>query len=140
VDIKGNIIGTHKGYPFYTIGQRKGLGISHSKPLYVKEIIPSKNIVVAGEEKDLKQKTLKIRDINFIAGRPPAKRFKAMVKIRYNSREKPAEVEINGKNTANIEFLKPQIAVTPGQSAVFYIDDILIGGGIIIKPQSSIPQ
>jgi tRNA-specific 2-thiouridylase len=63
-----------------------------------------------------------------------------MVKIRYNSSERPAEVEINGKNTANIEFLKPQIAVTPGQSAVFYIDDILIGGGIIIKPQSSIPQ
>lgn len=133
IDIKGNIIGTHKGYPFYTVGQRKGLGISHSKPLYVKEIIPGKNIVVAAEEESLRQKTLKIKDINFIAGAPPAKRFKAMVKIRYNSRESAAEVKINCKNTANIEFLKPQIAVTPGQSAVFYIDNILIGGGIIIK-------
>jgi tRNA-specific 2-thiouridylase len=133
LDIESNIIGTHKGYPFYTIGQRKGLGISHSKPLYVKEIIPGKNLIVAGEDKDLKQKIVKIKDINFIAGRPPAKRFKAMVKIRYNSRESPAEVEIKSKDTANIKFLKPQIAVTPGQSAVFYNEDILIGGGIIIK-------
>jgi len=133
VDVKGNIIGTHKGYPFFTIGQRKGLGISHSKPLYVKEIIPDKNLIIAGEEKDLRQKSFKIKDINFIAGRPPAKRFKAMVKIRYNFRETPAEIEINSKNTAIITFVKPQMAVTPGQSAVFYIGNILIGGGIIIK-------
>jgi tRNA-specific 2-thiouridylase len=133
VDIKGNIIGTHKGYIFYTVGQRKGLGISHSKPLYVKEIIPGKNIIVAGEEKDLKQKSLRIKDINFIAGSPPAKRFRAMLKIRYNFRETPADIKIDAKSTANIEFLKSQTAVTPGQSAVFYDDNILIGGGIIIK-------
>jgi tRNA-specific 2-thiouridylase len=131
IDIRGNIIGVHKGYPFYTVGQRKGLGISHPRPLYVKEIDPVKNIIVAGEVKDLKKKTLKIKDINFTAGRLPAKRFKSMLKIRYNFRETPAEVEITGKSTANIMFTEPQIAVTPGQSAVFYNDDILIGGGII---------
>lgn len=131
INIKGNIIGTHKGYPFYTVGQRKGLGISHSKPLYVKKIDPGRNIIVAGEEKDLKQKSLKIKDINFTAGRPPAKRFKAMLKIRYNFREIPAEVKIESRSNAIITLIDPQTAVTPGQSAVFYNDDILIGGGII---------
>jgi tRNA-specific 2-thiouridylase len=131
IDIKGNIIGTHKGYPFYTVGQRKGLGISHSKPLYVKDIDPDKNIIVAGEEKDLKQISLKIKDISFTAGRPPAKRFKSMLKIRYNSREIQAEVEIESRSTANITLTEPQAAVTPGQSSVFYNNNILIGGGII---------
>ena len=130
-DTAGNIIGEHKGYPFYTIGQRKGLGISHLKPLYVKEIIPEKNIIVVGEEKDIKRKSLKIKDTNFIAGNPPGKSFNAMVKIRYNFSETPAEIIINSNKTADIIFSRPQKAITPGQSAVFYIDNNLIGGGII---------
>jgi len=133
VDIQGKIIGTHKGYPFYTIGQRKGLGISHSKPLYVKEIIPEKNVIVAGEEKDMLQKSMKVKNTSFIAGNPPGNNFKAMVKIRYNFKETSAEIKIESKKTASIKFDKPQKAVTPGQSAVFYTDDILIGGGVIIK-------
>ncbi|MDD3818522.1 MAG: tRNA 2-thiouridine(34) synthase MnmA [Actinomycetota bacterium] len=128
----GKVIGMHKGYVFYTIGQRKGLGVSHTKPLYVKEIIPEKNIIIAGEETDIIQKSFNVSDINFIAGEPPADTFKAMVKIRYNSREAPASIKLTGKNSANITFDEPHTAITPGQSAVFYNGEILIGGGIII--------
>lgn len=137
LNTRGEIIGTHKGYPFYTVGQRKGLGISHSKPLYVKEIIREKNIIIAGEEKDILQSSLKVKDINFIAGSPPGNNFKSMVKIRYNFKETPAEIRIENEKTATIIFDAPQKAVTPGQSAVFYIDDILIGGGVIIKSSQS---
>src|SRR4030042_6268546 len=126
----GEIIGTHKGYPFYTIGQRKGLCISHSKPLYVKEIKPEKNIIIVGEEKDILQKSLRVKDINFIADSPPEKNFRAMVKIRYNFKETPAEIRIEDKKTATVIFDALQKAITPGQSAVFYNNDILIGGGI----------
>jgi len=133
LNTRGEIIGTHKGYPFYTVGQRKGLGISHSKPLYVKEIIPEKNIIIAGEEQDILQGSFRVKNINFIAGSPPGKNFRAMVKIRYNFKETPAEIRIEDKKTVTVIFDTPQKAVTPGQSAVFYIDDTLIGGGIIIK-------
>jgi tRNA-specific 2-thiouridylase len=133
LNTRGEIVGTHKGYPFYTIGQRKGLGISYSKPLYVKEIIPEKNIVIVGEEKDILQKSMRIKDINFISGSPPEKKFRAMVKIRYNFKETTAEIRIDDKKTAAVIFDTPQKAVTPGQSAVFYNKDILVGGGIIIK-------
>lgn len=133
LNTRGEITGTHKGYPFYTVGQRKGLGISHSQPLYVKEIIPEKNIIIVGEEKDILQGFLICKDVNFIAGSPPEKNFRAMVKIRYNFKETPAEVRIEDKKTAAIIFDTPQKAITPGQSAVFYTKDILVGGGIIIK-------
>ncbi len=133
LNTRGEIIGTHKGYPFYTIGQRKGLGVSYSKPLYVKEIIPEKNIIIAGEEKDILQKSLKVKNINFIAGSLPRNNFKAMVKIRYNFKETLSEIRIENKKTASVIFDRPQKAITPGQSAVFYIGDTLIGGGVIIK-------
>jgi tRNA-uridine 2-sulfurtransferase len=131
LDTGGKIIGMHKGYVYYTIGQRKGLGISHSKPLYVKEIIPEKNTIIAGEAKDILKKSLEVDNINFISGSSPGKTFRAMVKIRYNSAEAPAEIKITGRNSAAVTFDSPRKAVTPGQSAVFYSDDTLIGGGII---------
>jgi len=133
ININGKNIGTHKGCPFYTIGQRKGLGISYSKPLYVKEIIPEKNIIIAGEEKDIMQKSLKVKNTNFISGNLSRNNFKAMVKIRYNFKETSAEIKIEDKETATIIFDKPQKAIAPGQSAVFYTGDTLIGGGVIIK-------
>ncbi len=133
IDAGGDIIGTHGGHPFYTIGQRKGLGISHQEPLYVIEIIPEKNIIVAGGKKDLYRKSFKVKDTNFIAGLPPAKIFNAMVKIRYNFKETAARVKIIDEGHAEISFDIAQKAITPGQSAVFYIDDRLVGGGIIIK-------
>jgi tRNA-uridine 2-sulfurtransferase len=131
LDSRGKIIGTHKGYAFYTIGQRKGLGVSYTKPLYVKEIIPKTNTIIAGEEKDIMQKKLKVKKTNFIAGAPPESTFRAMVRIRYKSSDSPAEVKITGKETASIILDKPEKAVTPGQSAVFYNNDTLLGGGVI---------
>ncbi len=133
LDTRGNIIGTHKGYIFYTIGQRKGLGVSHARPIYVKEIIPEKNIIIAGEKKYIFKKSLKVKNINFIAGDPPDSVFRAMVKIRYNSKEAPARIKITGTKTAEIIFDNPQKAITPGQSAVFYHGCTLLGGGIITK-------
>jgi len=131
INTRGNIIGKHKGYIFYTIGQRKGLGVSHAKPLYVKKIIPEKNIIIAGEKKDILSKCLKVKNTNFISGKPPGGTFRAMVKIRYNSEEAPAKVTITGARTADILFEKPRKAITPGQSAVFYSSSTLIGGGEI---------
>jgi len=131
LDTTGNIIGKHKGYIFYTVGQRKGLGVSHTKPLYVKQIIPKKNIIIAGEKKDILNKSLKVKNTNFISGEPPCKTFRAMIKIRYNSEEAPAKVTITGSRTADITFEKPQKAITPGQSAVFYSGRTLLGGGEI---------
>lgn len=133
VNAAGKTIGTHKGYLFYTIGQRKGLGISCKRPLYVKEIIPKKNIIVACEEEDLYHKKIMVNELNFILGFPPSEKFRALVKIRYKSKESPAEIRIIDENSALVSFSKPQRAITPGQSAVFYDGNILLGGGVIIK-------
>jgi len=133
LDTGGNIIGKHRGYIYYTIGQRKGLEISRPRPLYVKEIIPEKNIIIAGDKEDIFKKSLKVKNTNFIAGKPPARTFSAIVKIRYNSKEAPARITITGKGTEDILFDSPQKAITPGQSAVFYDGCKLIGGGIIKK-------
>jgi tRNA-specific 2-thiouridylase len=88
---------------------------------------------MVGEEKDIMQKSLKVKNTNFISGNPPGNNFKATVKIRYNFKETSAEIKIEDKETATIIFDKPQKAITPGQSAVFYTGDTLIGGGVIIK-------
>ena len=130
---KGELLGTHKGFPFYTIGQRKGLEISYNKPIYIKEIIPEKNIIIVSDESGLYQKEFKVFQLNFISGYPPGEFFNAIVKIRYNSDGSSAKIKILDKKSANITFDKPQKAITPGQSAVFYIKDTLIGGGIIFK-------
>ncbi|MBM3710703.1 MAG: tRNA 2-thiouridine(34) synthase MnmA [Actinobacteria bacterium] len=133
IDSAGRVLGTHKGYPFYTIGQRRGLGISHSKPLYVKAIIPEENIIVAGEEEEIYSRQFYIQDLNFISGKPPAKNFDADVKIRYNSEQQPAKIQITRDNKALVKFKTSQKAVTLGQSAVFYQRDFLLGGGIITE-------
>ncbi len=133
INSKGKVLGTHEGYPYYTIGQRKGLGISWPRPLYVKEIIPPKNIIVVGEKEELLQKELRMEDINFISGKPPSSSFAAEVMIRYNSIPASATIRMAGEKSAICTFDQPQSAITPGQSAVFYQKDLLLGGGIIVK-------
>ncbi len=130
---RGQVLGTHKGFPYYTIGQRRGLGLSWPRPLYVKEIIPSKNVIVVGEKEELLKKGFKSEDMNFIAGKAPASSFKALVMIRYKSEPAEALITMSGKNSAYCNFKKPQMAITPGQSAVFYQKDLLLGGGVISK-------
>ncbi len=128
----GAVIGTHKGYIFYTIGQRRGLGISHNRPLYIKEIKPEKNVIVAGEESEIYSDHFYLKDINFISGKACDSLFKTSIKIRYNSPEFPATVQVLEGNRAFVKADQPQKAITPGQSAVFYDGDTLIGGGIIL--------
>jgi tRNA-uridine 2-sulfurtransferase len=128
VDSKNHFIGIHDGLAFYTIGQRKGLGISYSKPLYVTEINPEKNQLVAGTKRDLLADTLIAGDLNLFLDLLSAKNLKA--KIRYNHRE--AECSTVMKNDKCIvKFREPQEAITPGQAIVFYSGDIVIGGGVI---------
>ena len=131
LDSRGKHIGDHRGFPYYTIGQRRGLGISHPRPLYVLKIIPEKNILIAGEKEELLMGTATVKDTSFISGEPPSSRFMAEVKIRYNSPAQMAEVIIGKDNTAEIHFKRKVSSVTPGQSAVFYDGDIMLGGGII---------
>ena len=135
VDKQGNILGKHNGLMFYTIGQRKGMGISNETPLYILELNTAKNEIIVGEEKDLYNNELTAKNCNFLAdvGAGPVPALTA--KIRYSAKEAEANVilsEVEGSHTVKVKFTKPQRAITPGQSVVFYKDDILIGGGIII--------
>jgi len=131
VDIKGNILGKHKGIPFYTIGQRRGLGISAGKPIYVIDIDKKNNVVVLGEEKDLYVKEFIAHKLNWITIDILREELSVNAKIRYNFEEKPAKIEPIEKDMVKVIFKEPQKAVTPGQAVVFYQDDLVIGGGII---------
>lgn len=131
VDIKGNILGRHKGIPFYTIGQRRGLGISAGKPLYVIDIDVNNNKIVLGEEKDLYVKEFLAHKLNWVAIDSLNEELELMAKIRYNFHEKAAVIKPHGNDMVKVVFDEAQKAVTPGQAVVFYQDDLVIGGGII---------
>ena len=131
IDKKGNILGEHQGIPFYTIGQRKGLGISLNKRMYVTEINSRQNVITLGDDKDLYRDKLFVKDLNFISGNKLSNSIKAEVKIRYNSKKSPAIISPYDEDGVLIKFEKPQRAVTPGQSAVFYQGEVVMGGGII---------
>jgi tRNA-uridine 2-sulfurtransferase len=119
----------HKGLPFYTIGQRKGLGISYVEPLYVVSIDIDKNQIVVGTKEDLKATTLIAGDLNFFTENLPQE-LKA--KIRYNHGEERCSLTLD-KDKCIVRFEEPQEAVTPGQAIVFYNEDKVVGGGIIEK-------
>jgi len=131
LDNKGNILGQHKGTPFYTIGQRQGLGIAYKEPLYVTKIDVSKNVIVVGVKKDVLKKEFTADDLNWVFFKEPPKTLKVMAKIRYKHTKADATVEITGRDTAKVIFNKPQEAPTPGQAVVFYDSDIVLGGGWI---------
>ena len=116
----------------YTIGQRKGLGISYSEPLFVLGFNPPKNEVIVGTQSELYQKELIVENINLLLFDKIPENLEVNVKTRYSSKE--AKAIINQKdNLIKVEFKEPQKSITPGQSAVFYIDDIVVGGGKIQK-------
>jgi len=131
IDKEGKIIGEHQGIPFYTIGQRKGLGVSLNKRMYVTEINFHKNVIILGDDKDLYRDKLFVKDLSFISGDKLSNSIKAEVKIRYNSKKSPANISPYGEGRVLINFEEPQRAITPGQSAVFYKRDVVVGGGII---------
>ncbi|MFC1478168.1 tRNA 2-thiouridine(34) synthase MnmA [Candidatus Margulisiibacteriota bacterium] len=134
VDAEGNVLGKHNGIINYTIGQRKGLNLARegtdNQPLYVTAINAEQNLVVAGAKDQLYSPECTVRDINWIISVPESA-INITVRIRYNSREVPAEVFPLGNTRAKVIFKDPQSAVTPGQAAVFYDGDIVAGGGII---------
>ena len=132
VDSKGKVLGKHTGLYNYTIGQRKGLGISNPVPLFVLGFNPLKNEVIVGEEAELYKKEITVSDINLLLVDEIKTQMEVTVKTRYSSKEAKAKIIQDGKNIKVI-FDEPQKAITPGQSAVFYIDDIVLGGGKIEK-------
>ena len=133
VDINGKKLGVHNGLYNYTIGQRKGLGISHSEPLFVVGFNSEKNEVIVGEQDKLFKKEIYVTDINLLLIDEITEEIEVNVKTRYSSREAKAKISMESKDIMKVIFDEPQRAITPGQSAVFYIDDIVLGGGKIIK-------
>jgi tRNA-specific 2-thiouridylase len=131
VDLKGNVLGRHEGIINYTIGQRRGLGIPADRRLYVYRIDVQNNRVILADDEDLFSTEVKVRDFHWITGELPTEPVRCSAKIRYRHREKPAVVTCTGDGRAQIVFDEPQRAITPGQSAVLYDGDIVLGGGII---------
>lgn len=159
VNSKGETVGEHKGIPFYTIGQRKGLGPhpvrnkspraavapkarisngAHKKPVYVIRIVQEKNVIVIGEENELYTDSLIAENVNWIAIEPSTLNrtcsgsgLKIKAKTRYKSKEAEVVVFPAGRNTVSVKFKKPQRAITPGQAVVFYDKDTVVGGGWI---------
>jgi len=131
IDKKGNVVGEHNGIIFYTVGQRKGLGIGGSGPYYVISIDKKKNAVIVGGKNDVFREELLAEGINTISFAMPSEPIEVKARIRYNAREEKATLEAFGKGLVKVKFNKPVRAVTPGQSVVFYDGDIVVGGGII---------
>lgn len=129
-DKNGNKLGKHKGYPFYTIGQRKGLEVAFGKPVYVTAINPETNIVVLGDEEDLAQNNMFVSKINWIKYDGINDGMEAHTKIRYKDKGALSNL-FNYENGLRIRFYENVKSIAPGQSAVFYEGDDVIGGGII---------
>jgi len=130
-DTLGSTLGEHKGIIHYTIGQRKGLGISAGQPIYVCRVCPQTNTVVLGGQEELYAKTLTARDINLIAADRLDGPVQMRAKIRYNQTEQPATVWQLDEDTLRVEFAEPQRAITKGQAVVLYDGDVIVGGGVI---------
>ncbi len=129
MDTDGNLLGTHKGIYCYTIGQRKGLGIYSPEPHYVTRIDALKNTVYVGSADEAKTSSFFVRDMNWLS-EPGSEAFRATVKVRSMMEDKPALIELLNDNV-RVTFDEPQWAPAPGQSAVFYDGDAVLGGGII---------
>ncbi|MDB6066412.1 MAG: mnmA [Pedosphaera sp.] len=131
VNLHGHVLGHHEGIEFYTIGQRKGLGISSPKPLYVIELDPENNRVVVGDESALDRDEFLVERCNWIPYETAPESIEVTAKIRYNHPGTPATVTPQGNGEAKVKLHVPQRAITPGQACVFYQDDLVVGGGWI---------
>ena len=129
----GRVIGRHTGLANYTIGQRKGLGVASSVPLYVITKHASSNTLIVGTKEELGSSELSARDVNWVSGEAPTEPFRAEVKTRYTAREAEAWVTpFDNGAQAEVRFDAPQTDITAGQAAVFYQGDLMLGGGIIV--------
>ena len=131
-DEKGNFIAWHEGYPFYTIGQRRGLGIDLNRAVFVKEIIPSENKVILGDLKSLEKMEMCLKDWNIINSSLLLGHDDVIVKIRYRKQANRCTVTLLPDNTLHVQLHEPLTAIASGQAAAFYREDVILGGGIII--------
>ena len=131
VNSKGEVLGKHTGLYNYTIGQRKGLGVSYKVPLFVIGFNTDKNEVIVGEEKELYLQEILVTDINLLLLDEIKEWIEVEVKTRYSAKSAKAKI-IQQESSIKVIFDEPQRAITPGQSAVFYIGDIVLGGGKIV--------
>ena len=132
VHVNGRVLGKHNGLYNYTIGQRKGLGISNPVPLFVIGFNKERNEVIVGESDKLFSKELYVEDVNLLLINDIEEKMEVMAKIRYSAKEAKAYIYRVEDGKMKVEFEEPQRAITPGQSIVFYIDDCVLGGGKII--------
>jgi len=130
---QGTILGEHKGLALFTIGQRKGLGIFAHEPYYVLGKDTLRNILVVGKKEELGKNEMIVQNVNWVSGEPPANQFCAQVKIRYKAGLVPAQVSLKGRGQLIVHFEYPLRDITPGQMAVFYQDDLCLGGGTILS-------
>jgi tRNA-uridine 2-sulfurtransferase len=133
MDLAGNILGEHKGIYSYTVGQRRGLGIPSTEPYYVIRIEPETNVVRIGRSGDLFCGSFNVSGVNWVSIDCPNGPVLCAVRIRNQHRPAPAEVTPLTETTVSVRLVEPQRAVTPGQAAVFYSDELLLGGGTIMR-------
>lgn len=129
-DSQGKVLGEHKGLPFYTVGQRKGIGIGGGPALYVNKVDKLSNAIIVGSEEELAVNEIIVRELNFISGKAPSEDDVYQVKIRSHGAFTPARIKKRG-DRYQVSFKEPQMAVMAGQSLVLYKDRELIGGGIM---------
>ena len=132
IDLSGKSIGRHRGLAYYTIGQRKGLGITSPEPLHVLKIDSEHNTLIVGPAKELEKTSFTVSKMHYISGETPMKPFNALARIRYKAPEQEAVITPLPGQRASVTFVHPQRAITPGQAAVFYGgkdgDEVLCGG------------
>jgi tRNA-specific 2-thiouridylase len=134
VNSAGSALGRHEGIHHFTIGQRRGLGIAHTEPLYVIDIRPAENRIVVGERRQIGRRTCRIVRPNWISIAPPSGPIRALAKIRSRHQESPATITPLSDGSFGVEFDSSQAAISPGQACVFYEEDRVVGGGWISRP------
>ncbi len=131
LDSAGRELGTHRGLPFYTIGQRRGIEVPGPEPLYVLALDIARNALIVGSAAQLGRSTFRVADTRFICDQPPTESTEVTVKVRYTGREVPATIDPLADGVVNVHLSAPIRDVTPGQAAVFYRGEAVMGGGII---------
>ena len=131
IDADGNTLGTHQGMIHYTVGQRKGLGIAFGRPMYVLAKNAQENTVMLGPDEALFSREMLVERLNFISIEALSAPLHVRAKTRYRHAAQPATLYPAGENCIRVIFDEPQRAITPGQAAVFYEDDVVVGGGTI---------
>jgi tRNA-specific 2-thiouridylase len=133
LNTRGDVIGEHKGIIFYTVGQRRGIGLSNEKPLYVVSKDQKRNAIVVGEREEIYGTGLMAKGLNWLTFEHLDRPIHLKARIRFLHKEADAEVTPVGNGSVSVKFNEPQMAITPGQAVVFYDGDIVVGGGIISK-------